>query len=502
MKKSLRSIMALFLVGCTVFAGCQNFDDLIPEEFGEWENNYIYRGNVRSKTTGEDWEYLVTEISDEDFTYQVQSCADYAILGDDIYMCLNFAYVDDGSSAFTSGIVKYNVQSKTQENVCISPEFATEGEPSSTKVSYYPYSIESLSENGLLLYGRKVSITYDENGAQNNYSNQTLHYVIDFEGNVVEEAAFNYTFFARVSDQYWSNTDYKDDKWCFYYVTWGMQEPVLVCEKSYAEYEFKTTFIEKNGAVGFLIESMKKQEDGANGNVLSKLEFYNIKSGTLTTLYEGGKYADWIDIPKNEYFVTYEHKTITYEYREGLFSPKKQEEVETNTDCVLYQIVYSENGAEIKTACDFGAKKDFTDIRAVANGKAYLHGTWYVEDAYGCMGGGMQQGYYEVELPSGEIDELEREELDAAEDEAFGHYARQTGVVCGNYVYYLQSEKLTTIGNTNSYAYLLKRYDTDEKKTDVMQLWHANYSQTGEKYCEEMWRRVGGDLEEFIVRNY
>jgi hypothetical protein len=35
-----------------------------------------------------------------------------------------------------------------------------------------------------------------------------------------------------------------------------------------------------------------------------------------------------------------------------------------------------------------------------------------------------------------------------------------------------------------------------------MQLWRENYAEEGEKYCEEMWKRVGGDMEEFIVRGY
>ena len=64
--KKMTTITAGLLAFCVIGAGCQihqTFDNLVPEEYGAWENYYIYHGNVKSKTTGEDSAYLVTEVT-------------------------------------------------------------------------------------------------------------------------------------------------------------------------------------------------------------------------------------------------------------------------------------------------------------------------------------------------------------------------------------------------------------------------------------------------------
>lgn len=56
MRKIVAAFSAFVLaVGClSALSGCR--PDYIPDGFGEWDGNYIYKGNVRSKTTGEDGE--------------------------------------------------------------------------------------------------------------------------------------------------------------------------------------------------------------------------------------------------------------------------------------------------------------------------------------------------------------------------------------------------------------------------------------------------------------
>ena len=63
MKKKMMAVTAGLLACCTLGAGCQihrSFSSLVPEQYGAWDNYYVYHGNVRSKTTGEDGEYLVS----------------------------------------------------------------------------------------------------------------------------------------------------------------------------------------------------------------------------------------------------------------------------------------------------------------------------------------------------------------------------------------------------------------------------------------------------------
>ena len=44
--------------------GCDSYEDFIPleEDYGLWDGYYIYYGNVKCKTTGEDEQTLVNEI--------------------------------------------------------------------------------------------------------------------------------------------------------------------------------------------------------------------------------------------------------------------------------------------------------------------------------------------------------------------------------------------------------------------------------------------------------
>ena len=500
MRKTFKTLTAAAIAFCIVFSGCQSFDDLIPSEYGEWDNHYIYRGNVRSKTTGEEWEYLVTEVETDTRIYTVQSCKDYVTRGDDIYMCLSLTYTGQ-EIVSTNSIVKYNVQSKTQETLCVYEPILVDLDGAGTVVNYNPYAIEGISQDGLLLCGRKESATYGEEGVQESYAEESVYYYMDFEGNVIEELPYEYYLsYARANDTYWWNTKWEDNEWSLYYATRELQEPVFVCKKNTHDYTYGVIFVEKQGAVGFLIETFEREANGIGECPRVKLEFYNLKTNAFTTLYEGEKYVDWVELPQNEYFVAYDYQTITYRYRDGLFSPQKQERVQMKTNCTLYQVVYSEQGAELKTVHSFGERKNLTDIRAIANGKAIINGIWYV-DARGCVDGGAEQGYYELELSLGKLSEINVERFRAVEEECIGYYARQKGEACGEYIYYVQKEKLSAFMAGTSYAYLLKRYNATSGKTEVMQLW-AEYTREGEKYCEEMWKRVGGDIEEFIVRNY
>ena len=70
MKKLLCLIFALLLSSTIVFStgcGCdfKGVEDILPslEEYGEWDGNYMYRGNVRVKTSGEDEQLLIPEIT-------------------------------------------------------------------------------------------------------------------------------------------------------------------------------------------------------------------------------------------------------------------------------------------------------------------------------------------------------------------------------------------------------------------------------------------------------
>ena len=73
-RKIIKSAISILLsvtflgLAITTFSGCEQVSDFIPEAYGEWDGNYVYRENYRSKTTGEDGEVLVSEVVDEGVT--------------------------------------------------------------------------------------------------------------------------------------------------------------------------------------------------------------------------------------------------------------------------------------------------------------------------------------------------------------------------------------------------------------------------------------------------
>lgn len=96
--------ISLFLTSCT------QLEDIIPDitELSSWDGNYIYRGNLRCKTTGEDTETLISVVNYNNKIYIVQETLDYAYINDNIYMILQVEGKDDEN--ITSFLVKYNLK--------------------------------------------------------------------------------------------------------------------------------------------------------------------------------------------------------------------------------------------------------------------------------------------------------------------------------------------------------------------------------------------------------
>lgn len=493
-KGSVVALAAFVLVGC--FAGC-SFSDLVPEEFGAWENNYIYRGNVRSKTTGEDWSYLVTEVTEGDKAYEVVSCNDHAISGDDIYMCLS---LDDKATAeveSVGGIVRYNVREKTQENVSVGlcvVRFETDGEQcEETTWSYEPYHIEKLFESELLLYGQRT----EENGAS-----ESLYYRVDLEGKLTEERSYDYSDCTRVGEDHYMQirTD-ENGAVSLYYLTWGMTEPAYVCS---LEGVTKTEFVDKEGAQGFLLTSEYTDETDKEKRACKKVEFVGL-SGGKTEIYDGLKNAfTWCAYPENEYFLTAESKQITYMHKDSFFGKATEQTRWVWQNCVLHKVDYAESGVTVETVYTFESDKEVT-LFGVKEGKIYLNTRWY-ENARGCSGGGAKGASYTLDLDSKKLKRVSvGYSVEAMQYSAdmIDYRARQEGVVYGNYVYYINKETYGPLLDKKSTAYFLERYDQEKKKTETMQIWSSNtYQPEGAKFCEQMWKHNGGELSDFIVRNY
>lgn len=507
MKKKMIAVAAGVMAFCILGTGCQihqSFSNLVPEEYGAWDNYYIYHGNVRSKTTGDDAELLVSSIEWEGENCTVASCADSAIVGDDVYLCLSFEISETGGKLQDNALVKYNVKTKTKDTLMVN--YTAQPEEGVTYV-YRVYSIESASEDGLILYGQKEILTVDENGEQHTGYN-SAYFKVTPNGEFVEEVTCNNYGYTKVDDDYYVKSVSLSESTLqtVLYMTWGMEEGVPMCTYDNADYYMETEFVEKNGVEGFLMKTYALESGSPEtyyGDKLQKVEFFDVSVNETTTLYEGNTYAEWVEIPESEYFITYDVETVKYTWREGYFDSATEATATLKKNCVLQRIVYTAEGVRTEVAYTFEKGLGLKSAAGVAASLLYIDFEWY-ESAAGCKNGGYQTQAYQVNISSdGEkMKKMDSDDWRNAKDICYGVYMIENGVSCGQYTYYIERTKLTTVLNSTSYAYSLNRYNIESGETEVMQLWSSSSSQEGEKYCALMWRNNGSALDEFIVRNY
>lgn len=507
MKKSvIATMLASVLTFGVLGTGCQihnSFDSLVPDTYGAWENHYIYRGNVRSKTTGEESTYLVTEVSADKETYTVESCLDSDILGDDLYLCLSLSEPESNGLETKYALVYYNIKDKTQETLMLDYTYQDEG----ATYTFHPYSIDTMHGDGqIVLYGQREEVTVDNNGQEKTEYTAT-YFTFSRETMSGYETPFMWEGYMRNGGYYFTKTiaDEEAQTASVYYGMWGMQEPVFMASVDGSDGKrTETEFVEKNGARGFLLTtySSKNNMYGTQEDCLQRISFYNLTTATLTTLFEGDDFVDWVNVPDNEYFLTYAYDTVTYTQKNSLFESAQTYTTTVKQNCILRQIVYSANGAELKTAYEFDNGVSVNNIQGIEkDGCLYASVEWY-ENAGILNKGGYKSQRSKMDLSVGKMTETDSEEWATSSARCYGSYALYNKPTCEGYAYYVESVALTTVNNSTSYAYRLKRFDSNTKKTDVMQLWKGIGTQEGEKYSAMMWRDNGGDYSKFVVRNY
>ena len=504
MKKKMTSVAAAILALCAMSTGCQihrSFSSLVPEEYGAWDNYYIYHGNVRSKTTGENGEYLVTSVELDGETYTVNSCDDSVIVGDDIYMCLTLSRLGVETE---NALVAYNVETKTQS--LLMNEYSCQNDDGTTYI-YRPYSIVRAYEGvEILLYGQRETISLDESGTVKT-SYDGVYFTVDYSGVFQKEKTLQVEgSYAQVGDAYYVTRETRDgtDEVTLSYITFDMEENVPMCTFDNANVYVEYDFVEKDGVRGFLLKTYELYDTNSaepyQGERLKKVDFFNVASNTLVPLYEGDAYAVWVQVPNDEYFITYECENVTYTVKDGVFGKAVTQTAWMQKQCVVKHIVYSTSGVRVETAYIFNSALGLQSVVGVDSTQQLYINMCRYENASLFKKGGYQSERYKVNLAVGEIKQ--------ADDDAWNHaqircYAtNQQDTKCGDYAYYLERIALNTVNNKTSYAYRLQRYNKQNDTSDVMQLWKGTGSEEGEKYSQLMWRNNGGDMDEFIVRPF
>ena len=129
MKKLLCLIFALLLSSTIVFStgcGCdfKDVEDILPslEEYGEWDGNYMYRGNVRAKTSGEDEQLLIPEITYNGVVYPLSELID----------SVSYRFFDDNTIFLFATNLKPKAKDEDPEQSNSSSNSSSENQTSST----------------------------------------------------------------------------------------------------------------------------------------------------------------------------------------------------------------------------------------------------------------------------------------------------------------------------------------------------------------------------------
>lgn len=496
-KKKLVCVMLAGLLSTTALmnmAACKNpasgatnvsFDELVPEKYGEWDGNYVYCGNVKSKTTGESVETLVQSVTLGEETYSVRTCDSYVVYGNTIYMSLSVQSRNDAC------IVAYDVSTQSQKTLSYTQRKETD--VPGLLVEYEPYYVDFvLSENEIVLGGRRSYVWAEDNSGKDipeGYDSKFVRVMIDRDGEIMQTDDGKYDDFTCVDDGYYEDYVSTQKGSFLYAAVWG-EDPVLVCDMQAAEGCEKTAeFIHEGASAGYLIETRTTKTKTDNEERLVKLEWFDMGQKTTTTLFEGDTSAEWLLTPRQRYLFTYERAEYEYTTKEG----------ETNTytahkNAALYEVVYAAESAA-QTVPTFtsvklllGGKNYNIEAIDITDNTMYAHVNWY-SSASGCDGGGYHNEYMQMSLSDGSWKTMKVDTYNAALHAARNADYAKDGVSFNGYTYYLRYQRLANapiVGTARS-AYLFQRDDEAKKQTDTLQLWSPKIVDEQEKYCAEMW---------------
>ena len=500
-------LACLFVFGAVFVSACQYMKDIIPETYGEWEQNYLYRGNARTKTTGEDYEQLVTTVEYDGKIYNAQHCVDSKIKGDDIYMIL--ACQEVGTYVHTMVyyrrswaaskekfycLVVYNIRKKTQKVLTAEQIIMREDK----EYFYRPTDIEGVFDDRIVL---RAYIEETEKIDEYYQTYEMDWYTVDFEGTLMEPSIEYTSTWEWVSDEYLVAEIYnrQENMYELYYRTSAYSDPILVQKKTTSG---DWTYVERNGIKGFLIQDKYyKNTPNKKSWAVRCIKFYNFATNTMSEPVSIGKYADFYG--DYSYIKTYEYKTIEY-YETWI--EKKSTTVETNH--ALYRLIYDESGVHLEEFLTLTDEHCYY-IYGIQGNKILYRDLWY-QNPRGCSFGGSEYVYCERDLSSGKITEIDEDRITAMEDEYSAVYEQEKGIAVGDYIYFLHEEEIyegLMVGN--SLAYMLMRSNVKTNELEVMQVWHSEDNDDGDdrKFCEEFWFTCiddndGYDFYEFTIRPY
>lgn len=462
--KKVMFVMVFLFITLTL-SGCRKYEDLVPEEkdLANWDGNYIYYGNKRSKTTGEDTEILIREVEYLNIQYNLFEVSDFIYLNDDIYMIAYMKNKDSISDYHydSSMLLHYNTKEKTTAVIYFSnnqDEFIDNF--FHTTEDFFIISRYDYKSNGLI----KITLANKE----------------------VEEIPKGYDY--RVVEDYLIFT-YNS---MVHYTKMDIIELNPIPDANTNAY-FSIIEIDGNRLLRIFSKSFR-----SSFNFIGELKYYDFELITLFTAwkYESDKNVSLIG---DNYFVI--GTTVGYDYVSSLknYDTKKYEVLTEylSTSNILYKVSYQDKEFKIENIFEFPDNLAFETGEVLADGKIIFYAT-YVKRGSQLFPGGVKHSEYLFDPQDKSLTTKFKKEKPNNVSSNF-----EQGIECGNDTYYFESVVYGPFMG-GYYAYYLYKYNKMTKQKELMQFFALEHQTIrGLRYSEDFWHDdFRFNKERFLILNY
>ena len=440
--------LTMFVSSC--FTGCASLENTAPHFYPEWDKKYIYCGNVRCKTTGEEEEQLVEKVTYDGMTYNVVKTLDVKYEENDIYLCLHVEQTENAEDDKTC-LMRYSIEENESELIY----FSAEGE-----------TLQDIDKVTLSV----IVLSHSVNGTGGNFQ-------IDHAGNYLKEIDLRAHKFASAGDYllFYQNGQ-------IYYRTWEDENaipmfPVSFTSAKIESYQIEARCIEEAGQNGLLV-ALYDYESNQRG-----LWYYDFHTQKTTQILDETK---WFAMHDN-YIVSgtrirKEYESLlcigryvinTYIHEDCRWS-SEYEILATNS--TISMLVIDENGVSLKKLYDFkgkNAERSFTEFFVGIDGKLYFEAKEVRQENVAAHVGGEV-----VELDfcfNPKTKQLKNAGSNAMFNERTSLEGRMKtyGVSCGDYVYHVDRQRYDNnewyLYWDDSYAQVFYRYHIPSGKMERLQ---------------------------------
>lgn len=446
-KKNVIFSLSILLFSLTSCYG--SYEEIAPsiDELSGWDDNYIYYGNIKSKTTGEDQRYLIEQISYNNQIYSIESLEDFTYVNNDIYMVFLTKNEFDESYLF---FIKYYTLLDDYSVIF-------------TNTSYYYNSMEVIDNRYIYL---RLSSYYD-------------NYLIQYD--TIKDEIYTLLLYDGISSYYLLKDVliiHKDNKAYYSYhdeINFTLIEQIELQNNTYCQKNI-------NG-----IEHIQIITNYYNGITnFSSIAYYNLKTDRYYELVSKKDKQDFYFI-NDKFLILGEYETYKY-YSSGR-DDKTYKHIESErtllTNNKLYEIDFNSYNKNLvytfKNEDGQYINGFIKDNKYIVNEIKIYKGHKYFKE------GGSKYQYYQLDLSSLKFKkinyELENKEMD------------DNKLTYGKYSYYIKQQRFGAL-LSRSTAYFLYRVDNETNQESIIQFFASEYGELiGIRYSSFMW-------EEYLYEEY